>query len=67
MTGGTKDNVCIDSAFLSRHEDVLASHGYKKQKEHSIQALVEVDLKVEIRKKEEDVIKRKVCQRRRIL
>ena len=31
MTGGTKDKVCTDAAFLSRHEDVLASHGYKKQ------------------------------------
>ena len=31
MIGGTKDKVCIDAAFLSRHEDVLASHGYKKQ------------------------------------
>ena len=29
--GGPKDKVCIDAAFLSRHEDVLASHGYKKQ------------------------------------
>ena len=31
MIGGIKDKVCIDAAFLSRHEDVLASHGYKKQ------------------------------------
>ena len=31
MTGGTKDKVCIDAAFLSWHEDILASHGYKKQ------------------------------------
>ena len=31
MIGGTKDKVCIDAAFLSRHEDVLASYGYKKQ------------------------------------
>ena len=30
MIGGTKDNVCIDAAFLSQHKDVLASHGYKK-------------------------------------
>ena len=31
MIEGTKDKVCIDAAFLSRHEDVVASHGYKKQ------------------------------------
>ena len=31
MIGGTKGKVCTDAAFLSRHEDVLASHGYKKQ------------------------------------
>ena len=37
------------------------------QKEHSVQALVEVALKVEIRKNEEEVSKRKVCERRRIL
>ena len=31
MMGDKKDRVCIDAAFLSRHEDVLASHNYKKQ------------------------------------
>ena len=31
MIGGTEEKVCIDAAFLSRHEDVLALHGYKKQ------------------------------------
>ena len=31
MIGGTKYKVCIDAVFLSRHEDVLTSHGYKKQ------------------------------------
>ena len=27
MIGGTKDKVCIDAAFLSRHEDLLAPYG----------------------------------------
>ena len=31
IIGYTKDKVCIDAAFLSRHEAALASHGYKKQ------------------------------------
>ena len=31
MIGGTKDKVCIDAAFLSHYEYVLASHGHKKQ------------------------------------
>ena len=31
MIGGTKDKVCTGAAFLSRHEDVLASHDFKKQ------------------------------------
>ena len=63
MIGGTKDNVCIDAAFLSRHEDVLmASHGYRNngnQRECSIQVMVGVALKMEIRKKEEEVNKEK--------
>ena len=40
----------------------MAIRNNGNQNEHSIQALVEVALKVEIRKKEEEVIKRKVCK-----
>ena len=72
MIGGTKGKVCTNAAFLSRREDVLASHGYKKQWKpnrafNSSYSMLEVTLKVEIRKKGEEVIKRKVCQRKRIL
>ena len=72
MIGATKDKVCIDAAFLSRHEDVLASHGYKKQWKpkrsfNSSYGGGGGALKMEIRKKEEEVIKRNVCQRKRIL
>ena len=31
MIEGAEDKVCTDAAFLSRHEDVLASHGNKEQ------------------------------------
>ena len=31
MIGGTNKTVYIDATFLSRHEDVLASHGHTKQ------------------------------------
>ena len=43
MIGGTKDKVCIDAAFLSRHEDVwnhMATRNNGNQKEHSVQAMV---------------------------
>ena len=68
MIGGTKDKVCIDAAFLSRHEDVLASHGYKKQwkpKRAFNSSCGGSGSKSGA--KEEEVIKRKVCQRKRIL
>ena len=45
----------------------MAIRNNENQKEPSVQALVEVALEVEIRKKGEAVLKRKVCQRRRIL
>ena len=50
---------------MFRHH--IAIRNNKNRKEHSIQAPTEVALKVEIRKKDEEVIKRKVCQRGRIL
>ena len=40
----------------------MARRNNGNQKEHSIQAMVEMALKMEIRKKEEEVIKKKVCK-----
>ena len=45
----------------------MARRNNGNQKQHSIQAMVEVAPKMETRKKEEEVIKRKVCQRKKIL
>ena len=68
MIGGTKDKVCIDAAFPSRHEDALEPHGYKKQwkpKRAFNSSCGGGGYKNG--DKEEEVIKRKVCQRKRIL
>ena len=68
MIGGTKDKICIDAAFLSRHEDVLESRGCKKQwKPKRASNSSYGGGGSNNGDKEEEVIKRKVCQRKRIL